>query len=236
MEIVLKCQHFQWDIPHVTVPLGRDSLLTTESSTACCCYQEAPLGHPARSQDAQRGTGPTCRSGARGAHRGWAVYGQSRNSHWFWPPQWPGCAARMPFLPGQLPAPSLGSCHLHSQLLQLCLLWEFCKHRASLQPWLLPPPSPLPLQAGFPLESCFSLSWNSPGWSRAGRRQAGTWPQAVAGLGSRCWDAQECPSRSFALSFLSLSLVKILQSPSDGSQMCCRCLCFTEHCSASCTP
>lgn len=132
-------------------------------------------------------------------------------------------------LAGLLP-PALPAAPSCSQQLQLCLLRQFWKHRAPLQPWLLLPSSPLPHRAGFAFECCFSPSWNSPGWSRAGRRRAGTWPRAVAGLGARCRDAQECPSRSFALSFLSLALVKIFQSCSDGSQMCYRCLCFTEHC------
>lgn len=43
MEIVLKCQNFQWDIPCLTVPLGWDLLLTTESPTSCCYYHKALL-------------------------------------------------------------------------------------------------------------------------------------------------------------------------------------------------
>lgn len=63
----------------------------------------------------------------------------------------------------------------------------------------------------------------------------GSWPWVVAGLSTRCWDVQECPSRSFTLSFLSLAILKIFQSPSDGSQMCPRCFCLAESWPASCT-
>lgn len=217
MAIVSKCPNFQWDSPYVTVLPGWDLLLAAESPTSCCYYQKPPLGHPAGlCEAAQRDQGPLeiCwQTGTQGVGSVRTQQGSTlvlaisvaRLC----------CQDAIPprtGVPSQLPAPSLGSCTPScSQQLQLCLLWEFWKHRASLQPWLLLLTPP-------------------------GRFSLGILLLPFLELCARCWGAQECPSRSFALSFLSLALVKAFQSLSDGSQMCCRCLCLMGRCPASCTP
>lgn len=113
-----------------------------------------------------------------------------------------------------------------------------CREAGSIEPLANPCcsslPPPYPTVPVFLLNLVSPFSWNSSGWRMAGRRRAGTWPRVAAGLSTRCWDAQECPSRSFTLSFLSLALLKIFQSPSDGSQMCPRCFCLAECWPASC--
>lgn len=66
------------------------------------------------------------------------------------------------------------------------------------------------------------------GWRGGGEQGCG--PGVMAGHSTGCWDAQERPSRRFTLSFLSLLLLRIFWSPSDGSQMCSSCFCLAERC------
>lgn len=99
------------------------------------------------------------------------------------------------------------------------------KHTAPCKPSLLLPSSPSSHCTAFPFEPCFSLSWN---WRRAGRRQWGD-----LALGS-AWTRREVLGCTGTLQqdfdpFLSLALPEIFRSPSDGSQMCPRCLCLAER-------